>query len=218
MNADQPPVMKRRVIKLGGSLLEGSEVVNRLRYFIANLPPMANFLVVGGGQAANLIREWDSDWQLGESRSHRLAIFAMTWNAKRQFEHASGFRFIRHPKSLGNPTDTRVILTEPFLQGVSELGRHKNLPESWDITSDSIAAFVADVLNADQLLMLKSVDCVDSTLQGHHSALPENRFADVFSCTALQYLADKHFVDREFPKYASKIPEISWCNFRTWGQ
>lgn len=213
-NQKQPP--KRRVIKLGGSLLNVSNVVDHLNSLIASLPQMENFIVVGGGQAANLIREWDSNFGLGHRRSHRMAIFAMTWNAKRLFENRSDHVFIRHFETWPGVECMGVVLSEPFLLSATEFGRHTALPESWDVTSDSIAAFVAHALGAEQLMMLKSVDSALTHQQSQMLTLPScnGDLVDVSGLTALNRLAERKLVDSEFPGYASAVPVVSWCNFR----
>lgn len=181
---------------------------------------MANFIVVGGGQAANLVREWDEVWGLGEQRSHRMAVFAMTWNAKRRFGHHPNFVTVRDVKSLPVSGKPAVILAEPFLRSVTELPCHTALPETWDLTSDSIAAFVADILDAEQLVMLKSVNCPVNCIGSPSVATkadlgsPLGGVVDVSDFGMLKLLADKGLVDVEFPRYASKIPVVGWCNFR----
>ena len=229
LNSNKPAVsrLKRRVIKLGGSLLDLPQIADRLNSVLESWPVMANFVVVGGGQAANLIRKWDDEWGLGNQRAHRLAIFAMTWNAKRQFGKHACFQPVRTVKSLPALDQTGVILAEPFLHSLAELPRHVSLAESWNVTSDSIAAVVADALVADQLVMLKSVDCesVSDRAEQHHVVDDESSsrtpdatdnclFNDISKISTLNRLAEAKQVDAEFPQYASKIPSIRWCNFR----
>lgn len=211
-NLRQPA--KRRVIKLGGSLLNVSNVLDHVHSMIASLPQMENFIVVGGGQAANLIREWDVAFGLGNGRAHRMAIFAMTWNAKRLFENRSDHVFVRHFETLPGVERMGVVLSEPFLLSATEFGRHTALPESWNITSDSIAAFVAQVLGAEQLVMLKSTDSGLTSQPSQRLPSCNGGLMDVSGSTALNRLADRQLVDSEFPKYASVVPVVSWCNFR----
>ena len=69
------------------------------------------------------------------------------------------------------------------------------LPASWDVTSDSIAARVAQVLKASELVLLKSVDA-------------PSRDADELAKLAI--------VDKFFPEIAGSI---AWriVNLRTFG-
>lgn len=183
--------------------------------------PMRNIIVVGGGQAADLIREWDKHWQLGEHRSHRLAIFAMTWNARHLFGNRTEFQLAAQPSVIAESTKPCVILTEPFLNSVVLNGTEDCLPESWQITSDSICAYVAKIVKADQLVLLKSTDCG----QGEQSPQPVEsvaeeldadrfRLVEISEESTLKNLANHNQVDPCFPQYASAVSKVFWCNFR----
>lgn len=213
----QPPPLKRRVIKLGGSLLDLPQIATQLHSVISGWPPMANFVVVGGGQGANLIREWDETWRLGEQRSHHMAVFAMTWNAKKRFANHPDFVPVNHIGSLPDSGKFGVILAEPFLHSMTKLHDYAPLPKSWRITSDSIAADIAAVLHAEHLVLLKSVDCFEAvppTTEAQQCSGPNSEPLDISHPDTLQSLANRQFVDVEFPQYASKIPNVTWCNFR----
>ena len=67
--------------------------------------------------------------------------------------------------------------------------------QSWDVTSDSIAARIADLLGSDELVLLKS-------------SLPEPQVA------TLDEAAAAGFVDRCFPCYAAKLPLVRLVNLR----
>ncbi len=73
---------------------------------------------------------------------------ALPWTSTGGHLHALG---IRTTTRIARPRDTCVLL--PY----RTLRRYDPLPHSWDITSDTIAAWVAGTLGGD-LLVLKSVD------------------------------------------------------------
>jgi aspartokinase-like uncharacterized kinase len=81
---------------------------------------------------------------------------------------------------------------EPHLPG-------RSLPSSWDVTSDSIAARLAIVTGADELVLLKSVPPPDSDLQPPSS---------------LRQLAASGYVDRFFPELAAQVPRIRLVDLR----
>src|SRR2546422_294782 len=69
------------VVKVGGSLLDIPDLVDRLRGALAALATPRIILVVGGGSAAELVRQRSRLDNLGEDKSHWLAIRAMTFNS-----------------------------------------------------------------------------------------------------------------------------------------
>lgn len=210
-----------RVIKLGGSLMDLPNLPGLLWSALDAWPPMDNLIVVGGGKAADLIRVWDERWQLGKQRSHRLAIFAMTWNARQLFRDEPGFHLVRDLISFQRSKETSVLLAEPFLNSIVPTKSAPGLPESWDLTSDSIAAYVAHVIQADQLVLLKSTDWDrnDLSLSSDKNQIEDQsqeRFSlqDISAERTLQCLADNQLVDSYFPRYASLVHQVFWCNLR----
>src|SRR5437868_2784848 len=67
-----------RVVKLGGSLLAAADWPNAFRRWLAIQPAMRSVLIVGGGGAADAVREWDRAHRLDPSDAHWLAIDAMS--------------------------------------------------------------------------------------------------------------------------------------------
>jgi aspartokinase-like uncharacterized kinase len=103
-------------------------------------------IVPGGGPFANAVREIRAD----DDTSHWMAIAAM---------EQYGWYIVSH----GLPaTDLLAVPAGPaVLLPYRCLREHDPLPHSWDVTSDTIAAWVADTLGLD-LLLLKSVDGISA--------------------------------------------------------
>jgi aspartokinase-like uncharacterized kinase len=133
------PVSDRSlVVKLGGSLY--NRVPDLVRVLLASGRPL--LIVPGGGLFADSIRQS----QVDEDSAHWMAIAAMDqfgWFIASHGIKVSGF--------LKKPDQPIVFLPYCCMR------QHDPLPHSWDITSDSIAAWVADSLGMD-LLLLKQVD------------------------------------------------------------
>ncbi|MEN6609635.1 MAG: uridylate kinase [Methanoregulaceae archaeon] len=130
------------VVKIGGSLFDIAEkLVPALR---SSERPL--LIVPGGGAFADTIRSL----RLDEDTAHWMAITAM---------EQSGW--LLH--SLGLPiTDMLRIPEEPtVLLPYCVLRDADPLPHTWDVTSDTIAAWVAGSLGTD-LLLIKSVDGIIS--------------------------------------------------------
>jgi len=126
------------VVKLGGSLYHRVPgIVPILRE--AGRPLL---IVPGGGPFANAVREVRVD----EDAAHWMAIAAME-------------QYGWYVASHGLPvTDSPAVPDQPTMFLPYKAMREKDpLPHSWDVTSDTIAAWVAGTLGLD-LLLLKSVD------------------------------------------------------------
>ena len=72
---------KITVVKVGGSLFDWPELIPRLRAFVEPLQKNKIFLFPGGGPLTDVIREYDRVHQLGEERSHWLAIKTLQINS-----------------------------------------------------------------------------------------------------------------------------------------
>ncbi len=133
--ASGPPI----VVKLGGSLF------NRIPDLVPVLRASGRslFIVPGGGMFAEGVRKL----QVDDDSAHWMAIAAMD-----QYGWIIASQGIMTSDLLQVAPDQPVV----FLPYCS-MRQHDPLPHSWDVTSDSIAAWVADILGLD-LLLLKSVD------------------------------------------------------------
>jgi len=126
------------VVKLGGSLT--SRIPEIVRVFRES---GQDFLIVpGGGAAAAAVRAQNLD----DDTAHWLAIDAM--------EETS-----RLIESCGVPGTNALELPRGItvLFPASLLRMRDPLPHSWDVTSDTIAAWIAKSIGCD-LIILKSVD------------------------------------------------------------
>lgn len=189
--------LPRRVIKLGGSLLEYGDLLIELRRWLAAQSPAHNLLVVGGGAMADAVRQADQLHGLGESAAHWLCVRAMAVNSRLVAALV--------PEAIWtttwNDADTahrqaNLAIVDPwhFLHEEEPRSAVTPLPQSWDATSDSIAAQVAVVWCAAELVLLKS-------------ALPPE-VGSLASASAASY------VDRYFPTVGEGIPRIRCVNLR----
>ena len=174
------------VVKLGGSLFEHPLLAQGLRTYLESLAPAEVLLIPGGGDVVEAIRKLDRIHGLGEEASHWLALQAMKTTA------AFVGELIDLP-SFGSRVQIPNCLA--FLR--EDEGRPGALPHTWDVTADSIAARVAIVLEAERLILLKSID------------IPPG-----MSWTEA---ADTGWVDRHFPRAVEGIAEVvESVNFAKW--
>jgi aspartokinase-like uncharacterized kinase len=143
------------VLKVGGSLGR-SEGLPRLCRAISRLGESHPVLVVpGGGEFADLVRKSYRTYGLGETAAHCMALLAMD-----QFGYL--LHYLIENSSLETDVDSaakasgsgRVAVLLPS----ATVLRDSRLPHSWDVTSDTVAAWVACRAGCRRLVLLKDVD------------------------------------------------------------
>lgn len=165
--ANGPP---RRVVKLGGSLLSDPQLRHRWQAWWRAQPRSDTLIVVGGGCWVDAVREADERHSLGEEASHWLAIDALRITARlaglvlglpvvAQLPlECPGF-LAEHEAESG--ARISILDVSQWLRDTEwQLPGHV-LPHTWNVTADSIAARVADVWQAHELVLCKSVSVVD---------------------------------------------------------
>ena len=182
--------------KIGGSLLTLPRLADRLLTIIKARADTRPLLTVGGGATANVVREWDRVHTLGDERAHRLAVQSLRLN-ERLIQDLLPHNVVVSDRSQAQQCWAAgrlpILCIAEFLQQM-EPGSDIPLPHNWNVTSDSLAAWIAIHWPAQQLVLLKSAD------------LPEG-------CTVRQ-AADSGLVDRYFPRLASQLPRIGWANLQ----
>ncbi len=140
------------VLKLGGSLLHHAPAHARALLAIEALAHTRRVLVVpGGGPFADVVRELDHDLALGDDLAHWLAIGAMDLHARLVAARLSRALIVHGPSEIASAPPGRVLV----LAALSWMRKADPLPHTWDVTSDSIAAWIAGELRAAQLLVLR---------------------------------------------------------------
>ena len=152
----------RAVVKIGGSLIkEAPELVDRLMQEFNSENTMAvegrqaygslsiSILIIpGGGKFADTVRSADKFFSFGADAAHWMAILGME-------------QYAYYLQDKSNVVSTDSI--EDIHQGVSILFPYRLLktedpfPHTWDVTSDTIAAWVARKVDA-MLLKATNVD------------------------------------------------------------
>ena len=156
------------VVKLGGSLLALPDLAERLVTVVTLLLPHKVLIIVGGGAAADEVRRLDDVACLTATQAHWNAIAAMTFNAE-TLSCVCGYLPVvsnRIKADMAWQKQDAVLLdTKAFL--LEEKAQHsRSLPESWNVTSDSIAAFVAIHWPAKQVVFCKSCDLSSPHIEG----------------------------------------------------
>lgn len=140
------------VVKIGGSLL-GSPELERWLDVAAKYGDGKVIIVPGGGIFSDAVREAQKLFKISDTCAHRLAVLAMD-----QF----GLMLANMNPALATAR-TECEIDERTWQhrGIIWLPSHMvladdSIPHSWDVTSDSLAAWLADKLGAQHLVLVKS--------------------------------------------------------------
>jgi 5-(aminomethyl)-3-furanmethanol phosphate kinase len=141
------------VVKVGGGLAReaGDGALRTLCAQIAEAGARHPLLVVpGGAEFADAVRAHDSRFGLRPQTAHWMAILAMDqfgWSLSDLIPGAA------RCADLGSVGDRGVSILLP----AALLAECDPLPESWAVTSDSIAAWVAGAAGAERLVLVKAV-------------------------------------------------------------
>ncbi len=126
------------IVKVGGSLY--NQIPDIAPILIASDRPL--FIIPGGGPFADLVRQV----RVNNDAAHWMAIAAM----EQYGWFISSFGILTTDR-IAVPLTTTILLPYRCLR-LTDI-----LPHTWDVTSDTIAAWVAGTLHLD-LLLLKSID------------------------------------------------------------
>ena len=183
------------VLKLGGSLLTCGDLPTRLRSLLASYASNRVLIVVGGGTAADTVRDWSQRFELSQESAHWVALrsLSLTRSLIRSLipECIEVSSLKEANRYWRDPPTPLLIDVESHLRQY-EAVNCSPFPHTWDVTSDSIAAWIASTWSAGELVLVKS-----AALSPGHS---------------LSLAVESGLVDAYFPQVAAGIPWISWCN------
>jgi len=143
------------VLKVGGSLGRNNGLPDLCREIGCLGKKYSTLVVPGGGGFADLVRSADRRYDLGETAAHCMALLAMD-----QYGYLLG-QLIEGSSletdldfALQTATSGRVVILLPSAAVLHE----DSLPHSWQVTSDTIAAWVARETGSHRLVLLKDID------------------------------------------------------------
>jgi len=140
------------VVKLGGSLANSKELPRWVEV-IATAGAGKVVLVPGGGPWADDVREAQRREGFDDRVAHRKALRAMEQHGRVLAETRPAFVTADSIASIREVLKkNQVPIWMPYEMVVAD----PSIPENWDVTSDSLAAWLAEKLNASELLLVKS--------------------------------------------------------------
>ena len=137
------------VVKIGGSLLADRQ---RLRALLAGLAEGQEgrcIVVPGGGPFADAVRAAQVAIGFDDTLAHRLALDAMG-------RMAEVFAAIEPRLTIARTVEACDAGT--IWDPVALKSGHPDIAETWAVTSDSLALWLATTLRADRCILEKSVD------------------------------------------------------------
>lgn len=135
----------KQVVKIGGSLFPNYAID-----LAKQLKGTDSLIVLGGGEFANLIRKYDSEISFSQETNHWTAIDCMDIIAKLVNDKVDSTKLaynIDEAKKISDDGFTPIFIVSEFLRSEDPFEC------SWDVTSDSIAAYVSHLLNANLLIV-----------------------------------------------------------------
>jgi aspartokinase-like uncharacterized kinase len=143
------------VLKVGGSLIEHPTKLRELCNALSLLAKTYEMLVVpGGGIFADMVRRVDGEWGLSKTTAHRMAVLAMDQYGLLLSDITPNSQVCYSLEDVRNVGCNSLPIFLP-----SQYIFHEDpLEHSWDVTSDSIAAYIAGMLNAKKLVLITDVD------------------------------------------------------------
>ena len=137
------------VVKLGGSLASGPW----LRSWLSELARHPVVVVPGGGPFADVVRKMQPDLGYGDGAAHRMALMAMDQFGRALVDMDPRFMLASQPMDIGRALASR----RPVIwQASSLIEGHRDIQEGWDVTSDSLSAWLAGALGVSRLILVKS--------------------------------------------------------------
>ena len=147
------------IVKLGGSLAMAETLPSMLD--VLSCYGGGEIVVVpGGGPFAEVVHESQTYWKFDDSSAHYMALLAMTQFGLMLSGMQPGLVPVERQEDI-----ERVLANAgvPIWLPTEMVTDDESIEHSWDVTSDSLAAWLARRLGASRLLLVKSVE-VESDL------------------------------------------------------
>src|SRR3990172_376333 len=175
------------VVKIGGSLYDAPELKEWLDA-IATHGGGRVVIVPGGGPFANQVRAAQMRWGFTDLDAHLMALHAMEQFGRMLIAIERRLVAARIEPEIKGAVARKQV---PVWFAATMVEEEESIDETWSITSDSLAAWLATRLGATHLALVKSIE----PRPGHPDAAT---------------VAEQGIVDRRFPQFAGA------SGYRTW--
>lgn len=141
-----------KIVKLGGSLMNDIDSLTQCLNIIEQKAINRVVIVPGGGVFADQVRMAQKTYQFNDEIAHQMALLAMQQMALIFKSIKPSFLLANHPLTVDNGAP--VVIWSPDVQTLNLA----LVEASWDVTSDSLAAWLANQLQAVELVLVKSAE------------------------------------------------------------
>ncbi len=179
------------VVKVGGSLFDLPDLRVRLAEVLQSLTTYNVAIVSGGGAAADIVRRIQPVHGLTDAAAHRMAMQSLAIGEALLCELIDeSTRVASMAEARKAWTVGQIVVVDAARFVLAEKAfNEQSLDETWAATSDSIAAWVATLMQAEKIVLLKSCDAANWEEATQHT-------------------------DACFGHYAQTVPQIEWRNLR----
>jgi len=151
------------VVKIGGSLY-GSRYLKEWLDILDGCRTHQLVIVPGGGPYADQVRITDQRFNLNPTLAHNMSVLGMQQYGYLMASLCPGLHLANSRKQIQYCLDNeKVAIWEPYPM----VSRQCALEKNWEVTADSLAAWLADHLGIEQLLLVKSAPVTLSKASVH---------------------------------------------------
>jgi aspartokinase-like uncharacterized kinase len=192
--------MNAALVKVGGSLATHPEKLRLLCKRLDDFSKIEKLVVVpGGGEFADAVRVIDRRFNLSNQVAHRMAILGMDQYGMLLLDLIPNSVLVKKIEEIVTVLSSGrlpVFLPSTFM--INE----DPLENSWDVTSDAIAVYIASRLEIKKVLLIKDVDGIYHDAPKKH---PETKLITKISSSELSEINRQTSVDKSTPLLASRL-------------
>lgn len=161
------------IVKLGGSLYNSPTLTAWMQTLADYAHKIPIIIVPGGGPFADQVRSAQKQYAINDKTAHHMAILAM-----KQF--GLMLADIQADCQCVNSHETALSKFSIWLPDDSLLDE-PDLPHNWNVSSDSIALWLATKLSAQRLILIKSVTTDTASItELTNTHILDNGFSELF--------------------------------------
>ena len=168
------------IVKLGGSLASSPSLRAWLDVF-ARAGAGRMVIVPGGGPFADAVRTVQRQQRFDDAAAHRMALLAMEQYGRMLIGMQPGLVATDTASAIGYALARGEV---PVWMPSAMVLACADIPANWNVTSDSLAAWLAGELHATLLVLVKAVEVTEAQV-------------------TLTELVSRGWVDPELPRFAA---------------